>query len=181
MPLAPSSANRRRLHTRAIRYEGFQCDDGRFEIEASLVDTKDHDYALSSGTRRAGEALHEMHARVTIDRRFHVLAIAVSIDGMPYPGGCDSIAPDYQKLVGANLMHDFRQVLFKLVGGVRGCTHVTELIAFLPTAAMQTVVSLRSDVEPHDDRPFQLGRCHALETTTETVRRFYPKWYRGAA
>jgi hypothetical protein len=31
------------------------------------------------------------------------------------------------------------------------------------------------------DKPFQLDRCHALETTTETVRRYYPKWYRGAA
>ena len=29
-------------------------------------------------------------------------------------------------------------------------------------------------------KPFQLDRCHALEHTTETVRRYYPKWYRGA-
>ena len=25
----------------------------------------------------------------------------------------------------------------------------------------------------------ELDRCHALETTTENVRRYYPKWYRG--
>jgi hypothetical protein len=181
MPLAPASANRRRLHTRDIRYEGWLRDDGLFEIEASLTDVKDHDYPLSSGMRRAGAPLHEMHVRLAFDRRFHVTAIEVSIDGMPYPGGCDRIAPEYASLVGANLMHDFRKVLFKLAGGVRGCTHVTELIAFLPTAAMQTVAGLTRDVEPHDERPFQLGRCHALDTTTETVRRYYPKWYRGAA
>jgi hypothetical protein len=29
--------------------------------------------------------------------------------------------------------------------------------------------------------PFQLDRCHALETTSETVRRYYPRWYRGGA
>jgi len=37
--------------------------------------------------------------------------------------------------------------------------------------------------EEQDDgsTPFQLDKCHALETTTETVRRWYPKWYRGTA
>jgi hypothetical protein len=39
---------------------------------------------------------------------------------------------------------------------------------------------LRHEIEG-DERPFQLDRCHALETTTDTVRRYYPRWYRGAA
>jgi len=30
-----------------------------------------------------------------------------------------------------------------------------------------------------ENKPFQLDRCHALETTTDTVRRYYPKWYRA--
>jgi hypothetical protein len=40
---------------------------------------------------------------------------------------------------------------------------------------------LRREIEPGGDKPFQLDRCHALETTTDTVRRYYPQWYRGAA
>ena len=71
--------------------------------------------------------------------------------------------------------------LHEVAGGVRGCTHLTELLAFLPTAAVQTFAGLRREVEPHDKKPFQLDRCHALETSSETVRRYYPKWYRGAA
>jgi len=46
---------------------------------------------------------------------------------------------------------------------------------------MQTFASLRRDTDARGGRPFQLGHCHALETSTETVRRYYPKWYRGAA
>jgi hypothetical protein len=30
-------------------------------------------------------------------------------------------------------------------------------------------------------KPFQLDGCHALETTTQTVKMWYPKWYRGKA
>ena len=66
------------------------------------------------------------------------------------------------------------------MGGVRGCTHVTELLGSLPTAAVQTFAGLRREDEG-THKPFQLDHCHALESTTDTVRRYYPKWYRGAA
>jgi hypothetical protein len=104
----------------------------------------------------------------------------VVTDGMPYPGACDQANEAYKALVGANLMKGFRRALQDTVGGVAGCTHLTELLMFLPTAAVQTFASLqREDSGTH--KPYQLDRCHALETTGETVRRYYPKWYRGAA
>ena len=181
MPLAPIPLSRKRLHTRRIGYEGWQREDGLFDIEGRIVDTKDHDYVLASGTRPAGVPVHDIWARLTIDRQGVVQMIETSIDGSPYPGGCDVLVPDYAKLVGANLMHGFRKALYDVAGGVHGCTHLTELIAYLPSAAMQMFASLRRDTDAHDGKPFQLGRCHALETSAETVRRYYPTWYRGAA
>jgi len=181
MPLPPSTVARQRLHVRRIGYEGWQRDDGLFDIEAWLVDTKDQPFTLASGTLAAGTPVHEMRARVTIGRDYVIRALVAASDHVPYPDGCELIAPDYAKLVGANLMHGFRKRLYDLMGGVRGCSHLTELIAFLPTAAMQTFAGLVLDADPHAvTKPFQLDRCHALEHTTETVRRYYPKWYRGA-
>ncbi len=181
MPLAPHPVPRKRLHTRRISYDGWQREDGLFDIEARIVDAKDHDYILASGVRAAGVPVHDMSARLTIDRQCVVQAVEISVDGVPYPGGCDIVGSGYARLVGTNLMHGFRKALYDVVGGVHGCTHLTELIAFLPTAAMQTFASLVRDVDAQGGKPFQLGRCHALETSTETVRRYYPKWYRGAA
>jgi hypothetical protein len=181
MPLPPSTVPRQRLHVRRIVYEGWRREDGLFDIEARLVDTKDHDYELLVGTRPAGDPVHDMWARVTVGTDFLIRELVACTDRMPYPGACDRITDHYPQLVGANLMHGFRKTLFDALGGVRGCSHLTELIAFLPTAALQTFAGLRSENEPHEDRPFQLDRCHALEHTTETVRRYYPKWYRGPA
>jgi hypothetical protein len=48
----------------------------------------------------------------------------------------------------------------------------------LSTAAVQTFASLQRE-DAVDGKPFQLDHCHALETSTDTVRRYYPKWYRG--
>jgi hypothetical protein len=177
MPLPTSPISRRRLHERRIIYEGFRRDDGLIDIDARLVDVKDHDYELTTGTRPAGEAVHDMWVRVTIDSKYVIHAIDARIDSMPYPDGCDRIAPAYACLEGANLLHGFRKRLRDDLGGVRGCTHLTELLGALPTAAVQTFASLkREDEGPR--KPRQLDGCHALETTTQTVRRYYPKWYR---
>ncbi len=179
MPLS-QPVTRQRLHLRAVSYAGHARSDGLFDIEARMTDTKDHDYTLLTGIRRKDEPIHDMWIRVTIDRRFTIHAIEVKTDAMPYPGGCNRIEDAYRKLVGANLVDGFRKTLHDTMGGVRGCTHLTELLAYLPTAAIQTFAGLSREIDG-DRKPFQLDRCHALETTSEAVRRYYPKWYRGAA
>lgn len=179
MPLT-QPVSRKRLHVRKAVYEGFARDDGLFDIEGRLTDVKDHAYTLMTGPRAAGEPIHEMWVRVTIDRQLGIHAIEASTDHMPYPGACDEIEGAYASLVGTNLAQGFRRALHDAMGGVKGCTHITELLGYLPTAAIQTFAGLIREIHG-DAKPFQLDRCHALETTSDTVRRFYPAWYRGAA
>ena len=181
MPLSAPDPARKRLHTRRVVYQGFQRADGLFDIEASLIDTKDHDVTLLSGVRPAGEPVHDMKVRVTIDGEFNIRAIEASTERMPYPGDCDQIHPGYEQLVGANLVNGFRKRLHDTMGHVRGCTHLTEMLGALPTAAVQTFAGLRKREDEGAHKPFQLDRCHALDTRGDAVRRYYPKWYRGAA
>lgn len=180
MPL-PSAAPRRRLHERTVRYEGFARDDGLFDIDAQLVDVKDHAHTLLSGPRAAGEPVHAMGVRLTIDRAFTVHAVEAKMDAFPYPGACHRIEAAYRKLVGANLMQGFRNRLIHAFGGIGGCTHLTELLSYLPTAAVQTFAGVLAPEDEGDRKPFQLDRCHALASTGDAVRRYYPKWYRGSA
>ena len=178
MSLPDSSVPRHRLHQRSITYDCYRRDDGLFDVDAHLVDAKDHDYQLLTGVRPAREAVHDMYARVTIDADFVIHAIEVRTTAMPYPDVCDRIEPAYAKLIGANLVRGFRKRLHDDMGATHGCTHVTELLGSLPTAAVQMMAGLRRENEG-ENKPFQLDRCHALETTTDTVRRYYPKWYRA--
>jgi Protein of unknown function (DUF2889) len=181
MPLPSAYSSRKRLHVRTTVFEGWQRDDGLVDIEARMTDVKDHDAMLGSGLRPQGEPIHDMKVRVTIDRQFMVVDVAASSDAVPYPGGCESIAPAYRQLIGLNLSKGFRRAVAERLGSVRGCSHMTELFAGLPTAAIQTFASLKKEIDVNSDKkPFQLDSCHALETSTETVRRYYPKWFRGA-
>ena len=82
MPLPVSSAERRRLHQRSINIDGFKRADGLWDVEARLVDCKDHVYPMSTGTRNPGEPVHEMSVRVTID------SALIPGSNTPRPPGC---------------------------------------------------------------------------------------------
>ena len=180
MSLPVTEVERELLHTRRVRYEGYKRADGLWDIEAHLTDIKNHDYPLKTGVRRAGQPIHSMWLRVTIDGEFNIVDASASSDAVPYPG-CELIAPAYGKLIGLNLKKGFRQKARELLGGVRGCTHLTEMLDGMPTAAIQSFAGERKEEDADGSKPFQLDHCHALETTTETVKKFYPKWYRGKA
>ena len=181
MPLPLTNVERELRHTRRVRYEGYKRADGLWDIEAHLLDTKNHDYQLKTGVRRAGQGIHDMWLRVTIDRTMTILDAVTSSDAVPYPGGCESIAPAYRRLIGLNLMRGFRKATWELVGSTKGCTHLTELLTGLPTAAIQTFAGEMKEEREDGKKPFQLDQCHALETSTETVRQWYPKWFKGKA
>ena len=178
MPLPVTEVERELTHTRRVRYEGYKRADGLWDIEAHLTDIKNHDFRLKSGVRRAGQPIHGMWLRVTIDRDLNIVDAAATSDVVPYPTGCEEIAPAYRQLIGLNLVKDFRKKVAERFGGVRGCTHITEMLAGMPTAAIQTFAGDVPEERADGAKPFQLDQCHALETTSETVRRWYPKWYR---
>jgi hypothetical protein len=184
-------SSRRHVHTRSIRVDAWVRDDGLWDLEAVLVDTKSRDFQLATGVRPAGEPVHDMSLRVTIDAGLNVLEAAARSGASPYPGHCDDFGDAYGALVGLNLGKGFRGALRERLGGVRGCTHLTELAAVLPTAAVQAfageVYQPRDaahespDDAAHGRKPFQLDHCHALRTDGPAVALYYPRWYRAPA
>lgn len=181
MPLPAPCAERVRIHQRRIAIDGYRRGDGLWEVEATMVDAKDQDHELPAGLLKAGEAVHAMRARLTFDAAMTIVDAAVCTDAAPYPGSCEGIAPDYSRIVGLNLLHGFLRAVKEMFGGTRGCTHINELLMVMPTVALQTLASEVLDKDDSANQPYQLERCHALATHSETVRRYYPRWYRKQA
>lgn len=166
------------LHTRAIEIRGYKRADGLYDIEGHLVDTKPYDFKLAAGVRPAGEPVHDMWLRITVDRQLNIVDAQAAMDAMPYLGECNAIEPAYRKLIGLAIRPGYQQRVKELLGGVRGCTHITELAGMLATAAFQSMAGQR--LQDPAKRPFQLDRCHALAVTSPVVGRYYPQWYQGA-
>ena len=178
MPLSEPAYPRRPIHTRSIRVASYARDDGLWDIEAELVDTKTYDFPLRSGELHpAGKPVHDMHLRVTIDDEFNITAAEAAYDAAPYGEFCSAIAPAYDQLVGLNLLKQFRVRVRERLGRTAGCTHLTELTNVLPTVAVQTMADRRRRAADEGERPFQLDGCHALRLDGPVVRMHYSPWY----
>jgi len=179
MPATPSS--RQLKHTRAIVLEAYARDDGLWDIEARLTDRKTRDTPLATGIRVAGDPIHEMSLRITINDQFDIVDAGATSHQVPYPGHCEQIGPAYKNLIGLNLLRRFRAAVRERLGGTQGCTHITELAGVLPTAAVQAFAGERKLERPESEPPFQLDHCHALRFDAEAVRLYYPRWYVNAS
>lgn len=184
--------SRRFVHTRTIRVGAYARDDGLWDLEAELADVKEKDFALAVGVRKAGDPVHSMQLRLTIDTALNIVDAAAHSDWVPYPGHCDAFGDAYRRLIGLNLGRGFPRNVNERLGGTQGCTHLTELAAVLPTAAIQAFAGEvyrprdqahepeAADHQAADKRPFQLDRCRALRVDGPAVARFYPRWATGA-
>jgi hypothetical protein len=181
----PSAAPERQLkHSRHIDVQIFARGNGLWEVDAVITDVKTRDADLANGVRKAGDPIHDMLLRLVIDEAFNVLEAGSQTRAMPYPGECDNHGDAYAGLAGLNLMKGFRRAVHERLGGVAGCTHLTELTQVLPTAVVQAfagdVINTRGDDGLDAKQPFQLDRCHALRTDGNAVRTYYPRWYKPA-
>jgi hypothetical protein len=114
---------------------------------------------------------------ITVDRTLTIVDARAAMDAMPYVSHCDAIVPAYRALVGVAIRPGYHEKVKELFGGIRGCTHISELAAALATAAFQTMAGQR--LQDPSQKPFQLDRCHALASDARAVGRYYPKWYTG--
>lgn len=188
MPLSVSNVNREPLHTRTLEVKSYQRDDDLIDLEAVLLDVKAYDFLKHGGLHKAGDPIHHMLLRVTIDDSFTVVHAEAAYEAAPYGEHCTCIAPSYQGLVGLNLLKDFKNKVKERFARLAGCTHLTELSYILPTAAVQSMsrrwrekaeAAERAGVVAAPKRPFQLDGCHALDSRGPVALRFYPEWYVG--
>ena len=184
MALPTAASDRQLTHRRGIDVQIYARGNGLWEVDARLTDVRTHDTHMATGMLPAGAPIHDMLLRLVVDERFDVIEAGAQTSAMPYPGECDSHGDVYSRLVGLNLMQGFRQAVKERLGGVQGCTHITELTQVLPTAVVQAfageVIDTRGDSES-SQQPFQIDRCHALRADGVTVKTYYPRWYRAPA
>ena len=96
-----------------------------------------------------------------------------------------SVKGKFEALVCSNrrIGPGFHREVQRRVGGVKGCTHLVELLRPLATTAFQTLVARRrkaeADPEAQQRRPPFLDTCHAHASDSPEVKRRWPAFYTG--
>ncbi|WP_291519021.1 DUF2889 domain-containing protein [Acidovorax sp.] len=177
MPLSPP-APRTLKHVRRVQYQGFEREDGLWDIEGELHDSKAYDgpsFREPSRIRHAGDPIHHMWLRVTVNRQLVVQTIEVQMDAHPLKG-CREAQSALQHMVGCSMARGWRQAIQKHLGGVASCTHVRELLFNLATAAFQSVPAVFSSANP-DEPPRHLGQCTGWDFNGPGVKEYFPQFY----
>jgi hypothetical protein len=200
MPLSEPS-DRERLHTRSIEINGYRRSDGDFDIEAHLTDRKSFGQTnFDRGFIEAGEPLHDMWLRLTLNEDMTILAVDTVSDKTPYVL-CPTAAPNFARLVGMQIKAGFLRDANRVVGGIVGCTHLRELLQQMATTAFQTINPAKAQREmaaqgvapdgrgsdAFDKRITEkwgggskiINTCLAYDSAGPVVKRRWPHMYTG--
>jgi hypothetical protein len=179
----PAPVDRQHLHTRRYEFHGYHRADGLWDIEGRMTDTKT--YAFSNAWRgeiKAGEPVHDMWIRLTLDDDMVVQDIEARTAASPFQI-CGGITPAYAAMKGVRVGKGWNRKIKELFGGVQGCTHHTEMLGAMATVAYQTIYSAKKKWSGSDgtsQRPTFLDTCHAFATDGEIVKRNWPEFYKGS-
>lgn len=185
MPKEPdvplSQAPRRtHLHTRIITLGGYQREDGLFDIEAELKDTKSYPFATADRSVSPGEPLHHMQARLTVNEELEIIHAEAVTEAGPF-SVCGGGAESFGRLAGLVIRPGFLRAANDRLGGTIGCTHLREVLQQLATVAYQTLYPIRAKKASTAPaaRPRLLDTCHAYAADGPVVARSWPQFYTG--
>ncbi len=182
MPLT-EPAPRKLAHTRVVTCQGYQRDDGLWDIEGRIVDTKPYRFQNRDrgGWIEADEALHDMWIRLTINLDLEVIEVDAVIDYSPF-NYCKSVSELARNLIGLQIAPGWTQKSKRAMGANRGCTHLTELLGPVATTAIQTIASAKSRLGQAKARRSSnvfLDSCHTYASDSPVVKLHWPEHYTG--
>ena len=131
--MLPDPKPRTPLHTREVTFNGYAREDGLWDIEGHLKDTKSHPE-------------------------------------------CPSVIPPMDALIGARIGTGWRKIIETHLGGIKGCTHLRELLNNIATAAYQAIPGALFDPDQNKP-PLYLGGCKSWDFDGPVVMRVYPQFY----
>lgn len=160
-------------------------EDGFWDIEAEIIDVKAYELKTPDrGTLLAGSPIHDMAIRVTVDDSMTIREITTSKTSTPFPE-CLQAQDPMQQMIGCTMGPGWRHSVEKNLGGIRGCTHLRELLFNMATAAYQTIPGYREHQRELSGRPtvstclppFHLGKCMAWDFNGPVVERHQPQFF----
>ncbi|MEQ8229531.1 MAG: DUF2889 domain-containing protein [Rhodospirillales bacterium] len=179
MPLS-KPAPRKHIHTRDIKCMGFERDDGLWDIEGRLTDTKTYTFENHDrGGIAAGEAIHDMFIRLTLTGDMEVKAAEASTDSSPF-SMCGDVTETFSQLVGLKVGPGWRKAVTSAMGSTHGCTHLRDmLMGPIAVTAFQTIFPARKkrgEPGPGKKSPL-IDTCYAFRSNGPVVKTRWPDFY----
>ena len=185
--LPTSATGRTPLHTRNVECNGYIRDDGLFDIEGRVTDVKNYPFTNHNrGEVPAGEPVHDMLVRITVDDTLTIVEAEAKSLSTPYDI-CPLAALNFKRLAGIRIGPGYMRKVKAVYGRDQGCTHILEILYPLGTTAFQTVYPylenqriLAGESEGEAMRKDTLlNSCYAFSSKRSVVQTLWPEKYDG--
>ena len=157
--------------------------DGLYDIDVHMVDTRTYDCSYDEfhrdGLIRAGEPVHDMWLRFTIDLDFLIHDVQAASAQTPF-AVCPKAAASMRELIGLRIGSGWLKQARERVGPAVSCTHLMDLLGQLAATAYQTLhaaLEEREKQRPEREKPPILDTCLALSSSGEVVKNLWPQFY----
>ena len=175
--IANDTTSRRLMHTRELAFRGYLRDDGLLDIEGRMRDVTATGTELPFYSLSPGQSIHDMRLLMTVDMDLLIHRMQTFTDTGATPF-CAEINSAYASLEGLSIGAGFKKRLRERVGGVNGCTHITEAMSGMANTAIQLVMAVRRDQRSLADRVTDVSRknywiidsCHAYRSGGDALR-----------
>ena len=179
----PKAVEREKKHHRKIDCEGFLRADGLWDIDAHLVDTRSYDCGYDESHRggviAAGEPVHDMWLRLTIDLDFLIHDVQAASEQTPF-AICPRAADAMRQLIGLRIAPGWRRQVRERIDSNQSCTHLMDLLGQLTATAYQTLHAALEEREARREKPRKppiIDTCIALSSGGEIVKKRWPEFY----
>ena len=174
---------REELHHRQIDLRFYRRDDGLYEVEGRLLDTKRLPFRphLAQVDTAPGAAIHDIVVTLVIDDGMLVHDARVAMNATPY-GVCQGVSDTLAPLKGERMGGGWNKRIRELLGGAASCTHVVELLGPMATTAFQGLAPGRM-LEIHQPgneamRQAKVDSCYAYAAQRAVVAQLWPHLHR---
>ena len=126
-----------RVHTRNIKISTFECDKGGVIIEGELIDDRLKFGFSPTGEERPPQIVHHMIIRMLIDGQpLSIKDLEAEMPGIPNKE-CAETCKSLDRIIGMSIDTGFTMKVKDILGGVKGCAHLTALLIAMAPAAIQ--------------------------------------------
>jgi DUF2889 family protein len=154
-----------KIHTRNMEISTYDGGDNHIIVEGQLRDDRlVSTYHHISGKKRPPQNVHHMIVRMCIDcASLSIMEVYVDMPGVPNEE-CGKTAESLKKLEGIRIVPGFTSRVKKLLGGTRGCLHLTTLVLAMAPAIMQGFWAFRSRTQDADKISPEVVEKYLLNT-----------------
>jgi Protein of unknown function (DUF2889) len=136
MPSLKSKINGEPIHSRLLSLRSYPAGEGEIVVEGSLKDERFQAVYDLSGEKRDEGVIHNLLIRLLVGGvPLRILDAEAEMPHVPRER-CRETQESVKRIIGLDIRSGFGERVHKLVGGVKGCAHLTHLLIVLAQEAV---------------------------------------------